>query len=110
MKPGRGQRLGQVRGWARLSLRRRRGAPSKPNRGAAWRRRAAAAMGRGKGQRGVQERHSWPGVAVAMAQRAAAVLAPLALLLCSVVQKQRREREEEERERRERREVNVFDS
>ena len=34
-------------------------------------------------------------------------LAPLALLLCSAVQKQRREREEEERERRE---VNMFDS
>ena len=75
--------------------------PSKPSRGAAWRRRVAAAMGRDKGQLGMQERYSWPAVAAATAQRAAAVLAPLALLLCSVVQKQRREREEEEREREE---------
>ena len=54
-----------VRGKTRLSPRRRRGAPSKPSRGAAWRRRVAAAMGRGKGQRGMQERHSWPAVAAA---------------------------------------------
>ena len=51
LKAGRGQRLGQVRGRARLALRRRRGAPCKPSRGAAWRRHVAAAMGRGKGQR-----------------------------------------------------------
>ena len=51
LKAGRGRWLGQVRGRARLSLRRRRGAPSKPSRGTAWRRRVAAAMGRGEGQR-----------------------------------------------------------
>ena len=37
---------------ARLSSRHRRGAPSKPGRGAVRKRRAVAAMGWGKGQRG----------------------------------------------------------
>ena len=65
------------------------------------RRDAAVDYHSGEVSGGVRGRHSWPAVAAAMAQQAAAGLVPLALLLCSVVQKQRREREEEEREREE---------
>ena len=62
-------------------------------------------------RRGVQQQALMDGaVVVATAHAVAVASGVVALLLCSVVQKQRREREEEERERVERREVNVFDS
>ena len=59
-------------------------------------------------RRGVQQQALMDGaVVVATAHAVAVASGVVALLLCSVVQKQRRERE---RRKKERREVNVFDS
>jgi len=68
--------------------------------------RVAAATGREGRSAGHAEEALMAGSGRSDGTASGSSLAPLALQLCSVVQKQRREREEEERERRE---VNVFD-